>query len=62
MSTAVIIAQFAIQFGIPAAQKLVALLNNPNPTQADWDAVWALAAKPYDSYINPPGVQPLNKS
>lgn len=50
MNAAMIIAQFAIQYGIPAAQALVALFNKPSPTAEDWNTVFALV-KPYESYV-----------
>ena len=50
MSQAMIIAQFAIQYGIPAAQKLAALFAREAPTNDDWLQVWALCEKPYESY------------
>ena len=51
MNAVFIIAQFAIQFGLPAAQELVKLFQKSNPTQADWDAVFALA-RPYNVYVS----------
>lgn len=46
------ILQFAIQYGPAAAQAVQAILGNPNPSQADWDKLWAVAtSKSYDAYI-----------
>ena len=55
MSQAMIIAQFAIQYGIPAAQKLIALFAKEAPSNDDWLQVWALCEKPYEAYVAPAG-------
>jgi hypothetical protein len=52
MATAIIIAQFAIQYGIPAAQELTALFQKPNPTVADWQVVWDKAKTPLTQGLN----------
>jgi hypothetical protein len=47
-----IILQMLIQYGPAAALAVKKLLENPSPTQADWDAVFATATqKSYDDYI-----------
>lgn len=51
MNSVIIIAQFAIQYGIPAAQKLIALFEVQSPTAAQWAEVFALAEKPYSAYV-----------
>ena len=51
METAVIVAKFAIMYGIPAAQELVKLFQLKDPTAEDWAKVFALAQKPYEQYI-----------
>jgi hypothetical protein len=35
--------QFALQYGIPAARDIVALLNKPNPTAEDWNTMFVNA-------------------
>lgn len=51
METAIVIAKFAIMYGIPAAQELVKLFQLKDPSHEDWAKVFALAQKPYDQYI-----------
>lgn len=51
-ATIVLIAQFAVQYGIPAAQELIALLKKPDATIADVEALFA-KVKSYDSYNIP---------
>ena len=61
-ATISLIAQFAIQFGIPAAQHLIALYEKPNATIEDVKAAFALAHKSYEEYENLPAgssVEPL---
>ena len=53
MATALLIAQFAILYGVPAAQELVALFSKPNPTPADWDVVWKKAQTPLTQGLQP---------
>lgn len=50
-ATIAIIAQFAIQYGIPAALKLVALFEKKDATVEDVKAAFALAHKSYEEYI-----------
>ena len=52
MATAIIVAQFALQYGIPCAQELVALFNKPNPTAADWAVVFNKANTPLTQGLN----------
>lgn len=52
MSEGLIIAQFALQYGIPAARELLALLRTPNPTAEQWQKVWDTAEKGYDTYLD----------
>lgn len=51
-ATIALIAQFAIQYGIPAAQELIALLKKPDADIADVEALF-LKIKTYDSYNIP---------
>lgn len=53
-ATIALIISYTIKFGIPAGQALVKLFRTPNPTDADWDAMFALSQKSYDDYINGP--------
>lgn len=57
MATAIIIAQFAIQYGIPAAQELAALFEKPNPTAADWALVFNKAATPLTQGLKPGAIK-----
>jgi hypothetical protein len=54
--------QFARQFGAPAAQAIIKAVYTPAPTQADWDAAFALATKHTDKFLedtkNLPGAMP----
>ena len=59
METAIVIAQFAIKYGIPAAESLVEMFRKPEPTLADWSVVFDKAKKSYEQYAPPiPGVSP----
>lgn len=52
MNTAIIIAQFILQYGLPAFQKIIELTSQKTePTPEQWAAVWALAEKSYEDYI-----------
>lgn len=42
-----LIVQYALQFGIPAALEIVKLFQKTNPTLADWEAAFAVAQTPY---------------
>lgn len=42
-----VILQYAVQYGIPAALEIVKLFQKPNPTLADWEAAFAVAQTPY---------------
>jgi hypothetical protein len=49
---AALIVQALIQYGPAAALAIKNVLSKPDPTQADWDAVFAVATqKSYDDYI-----------
>ena len=50
MNIAVIaeIAGFITKYGIPAFKELLKVLRKPDPTDADWQAVWDRAEKPFD--------------
>ncbi len=52
MGTAVIVLQLLAQYGPAVAQMAQRLMSSKTePTQADWDALFDKAQKPYDSYI-----------
>lgn len=49
-----VILNFAIEFGLPAAQRAVELFHKENPTLEDWQEVFAKAkTKSYDDYVAP---------
>jgi len=50
-----VILQFAVQYGIPAAQEAIALLKKPDATLADVEALFA-KVKTYEQY-NIPNLQ-----
>lgn len=50
-ATISLIVQFALQYGIPAARKLVELFHTEKPTTEQWEAVFAPAEKSYGDYI-----------
>lgn len=56
MSPAIItlIAQFAVEFGIPAARRLVAMYQKTDETVSveEWNAIFDLAKKSEDEYVN----------
>lgn len=61
-STIAILAQFAIQFGLPAALKLIDLYRKRDATIEDVHAAFSAAYKSYEEYEDlPPGspVTPL---
>lgn len=51
-ATIALIANFAIQFGFPAALKLIALFEKKDATVEDVKAAFALAHKSYEDYVN----------
>lgn len=48
-----LIAQYALEYGLPAARKLVELFRTPAPTWDQWDDIFALSEKPFDDYVKP---------
>lgn len=52
-ATIELIAQILLKYGPDVAKAVYGLFTNPAPTQADWDALWLVASKPYDSYVKP---------
>jgi hypothetical protein len=54
VSEAVIIAivQYAIRYGPDAAKALKEIFATANPTDAQWDALWAKSQTPYSSYVS----------
>jgi hypothetical protein len=53
-ATVLIIIQALLQYGPAAAAAIQKILSNPAPTQADWDAVFAVAQTPYSVYVPVP--------
>lgn len=43
---ALVIGQLLLQYGPTFVEALVKIFNNNNPTQADWDAAFALVKNP----------------
>lgn len=60
-ATIAIIAQFAIQYGIPAAQELIALFKKPDATIADVETMFA-KVKPYEAFNIPVLIPPVQGS
>lgn len=54
-TTTELIIQALLRYGPDVAKAIYALFTNPAPTQADWDALWVIAQKSYDSYVKPNG-------
>lgn len=53
--TALIIAGLLLKYGPELARKITLLFAKKDITLADWEDVFALAEKPFDSYVpNPP--------
>ena len=47
---AILIAQILLKYGPQTAAAIKSIFTNPNPTDADWDAIFVIAAKEYSSY------------
>ncbi|MGD0650954.1 MAG: hypothetical protein ABSA97_07420 [Verrucomicrobiia bacterium] len=58
VATIILIAQFAMQFGVPAAQQLIALFSKTTITQADWDLLWKTCQTPFDQGLDPNVLKP----
>jgi hypothetical protein len=48
-----LVVELLLRYGPGMARAVQQLFTKTNPTQADWDAVFALAEKSYDDYIMP---------
>jgi hypothetical protein len=48
-----LIVELMLRYGPSLARAVQQIFQKQNPTQADWDAVFALADKSYDDYIKP---------
>ena len=48
-----LIVELMLRYGPGLARAVQQIFQKQNPTQADWDAVFALAEKSYDDYIKP---------
>jgi hypothetical protein len=53
MSTWEIIALALVKYGPELARALLNLLSVEAPTKEQWEAVFALAEKPYEDYVKP---------
>jgi hypothetical protein len=51
MSTVALVIAALVQYGPVVAKEIQLMLAKTDPTQADWDALFALASKPYASYV-----------
>lgn len=51
MTTVQMIIAALIQYGPAVAKEIQLLLATTNPTQAQWDALFTLASKPYSAYV-----------
>jgi hypothetical protein len=52
MTTAVLVLELLLRYGPSVAQAAQRMLSNGDEKeQADWDALFAKAQKPYDAYI-----------
>lgn len=50
---ALIIAEALVKYGPTVAREISAIFRTEAPTDEQWDRVFKLAEKPYESYINP---------
>jgi hypothetical protein len=47
-----LVLQYGLMYGPDAAKAVKAILTKPDPSEADWDALFAVATKQtYDDYI-----------
>lgn len=56
-ATISLIAGILLKYGPGVAQSVVELFHKPEVTREDWMAVFELAEKSYDEYVNPKPVQ-----
>jgi hypothetical protein len=50
--SAILILELLLRYGPAVAESAQRMLSTgKEPTQAEWDALWAKAQKPYDTYI-----------
>jgi len=52
--TVLLVLQVLLQYGPAVAQEVQKLIAMKDPTQADWDALFAKAQTPYSTYVPPP--------
>lgn len=52
-ATALIILELILRYGPAATRELIAIFQKPAPTDADWQRVFALTEKPYETYTAP---------
>jgi len=50
--SAILIIELLLRYGPAVAESAQRMLSTgKDPTQSEWDALWAKAQKPYDTYI-----------
>jgi hypothetical protein len=50
--SAILIIELLLRYGPSVAETAQRMLSTgKDPTQAEWDALWSKAQKPYDTYI-----------
>jgi hypothetical protein len=50
--SAILILELLLRYGPAVAESAQRMMSTgKDPTQAEWDALWAKAQKPYDTYI-----------
>ena len=49
----ILLANILLKYGPQTAAAIKNIFTNPNPSDADWDAIFVLAAKEYATYVNP---------
>lgn len=52
----ILIGEILLKYGPIVAQQWQKIFSKEKPTDADWEAIWALTYKSYDQYVapNPP--------
>ncbi len=58
---AIIIAQLLLKYGPAVAQSIVEIFHKEAITKEDWDRVFALASKSYDSYVTEPALVSVDR-
>lgn len=50
--TVLLIVQSLLKYGPDVAREIAVIFSNPSPSLADWEKVFSIADKSYDSYIS----------